>query len=74
MKENYNTDEFESMVNTINNLSEEDAKALLKIIYGFINTAMTGNGGDEMKLEIMNKLPNVFDQIPTIYESSRSSD
>lgn len=52
--------EFEQTLKAINNLNENDAKALLKIIYGFVDTAMTGTGGEEMKLEIMNKLAHTF--------------
>ncbi|WP_255488087.1 hypothetical protein [Ornithinibacillus hominis] len=35
------TNEFEITINAINRLTEEDAKSLLKLTYGFVNTAMT---------------------------------
>ena len=56
--------EFEQTLKAINNLNEDDAKALLKIMYRLIDTAMTGNGGDEVKLEIMKKIAHMFKKIP----------
>lgn len=58
--------EFEHTIQAINQLAEEDAKSLLKIIYGFINTAMTGNGGDEFKIEVVNKISNIYKGIPEL--------
>jgi len=66
MKETSNVNEFDLMLNTINNLSEEDAKSLLKIIYGFVNTAITGEGGNEVKLEVINKISGIYKRIPEL--------
>lgn len=62
------TNEFENTIHAINRLSEEDAKSLLKLTYGFVNTAMTGNGGDKMKLEVVDKLSDIYKQIPELNE------
>ncbi|MFD2212149.1 hypothetical protein [Metabacillus endolithicus] len=66
MKETSSVNEFDLMLNTINNLSEEDAKSLLKIIYGFVNTAITGEGGNEVKLEVINKISGIYKRIPEL--------
>ncbi len=60
------TNEFDNTLNAVNNLSEEDAKSLLKIIYGFVNTALTGDGGDKVKLEVVDKLSNIYKRIPEL--------
>lgn len=52
----------------IEQLDETDAKSMLKIIYGFVETSMTGNGGDEMKIECINRLSNIYKSIPDIKE------
>ncbi|WP_251394624.1 hypothetical protein [Metabacillus litoralis] len=66
MKETSNLNEFDLMLDAINNLTEEDAKSLLKIIYGFVNTATTGEGGNEVKLEVINKLSGIYKRIPEL--------
>lgn len=48
----------------IEHLDENDAKALLKIIYGFVVTAKTGNGGDVMIKECVDSIFNVYESIP----------
>lgn len=60
------TNEFDNTLNAVNNLSEEDAKSLLKIIYGFVNTALTGDGGNKVKLEVVDKLSNIYKRIPEL--------
>ncbi|WP_455663069.1 DUF1835 domain-containing protein [Pradoshia sp.] len=70
MKEKTDRNEFEHTVNAINHLSDKDAKSLLKIIYGFVQTAMTGNGGDQVKLEVINKLSDIYQQIPELDRES----
>ena len=60
--------EFETMINAVNNLTEKDAKSLLKLIYGYINTALTGNGGDKGKLEVVEKISKIYKQIPDLNE------
>ncbi|MGY0694568.1 hypothetical protein ACW2QC_17600 [Virgibacillus sp. FSP13] len=52
----------------IEQLDETDAKAMLKIIYGFVETAVTGNGGDEMIKECVDKVSNFYKSIPDIKE------
>ncbi|WP_010094679.1 hypothetical protein [Ornithinibacillus scapharcae] len=66
MKETTDINEFDNTLNAVNNLTEEDAKSLLKIIYGFVNTAMTGNGGDKVKLEVVNKVSDIYKRIPEL--------
>lgn len=68
MKETTNLNEFDLMLDAINNLTKEDAKSLLKIIYGFVNTAITGEGGNEVKLEVINKLLDIYKHIPELNE------
>lgn len=68
LKETTDTNEFENMIDAVNHLTEDDAKSLLKIIYGFVNTAMTGNGGDTMKLEVVDKLSNIYKRILDLNE------
>lgn len=63
-----NLNVFENTINAINHLTEEDAKSLLKIIYGFVNTAMTGNGGDVVKLEVVENVSEIFHRIPELNE------
>lgn len=58
------TMEFENILNSVDNLNCEDAKSLLKVIYGFVNTAMTGNGGDKVKLEIIDRISEIYKRIP----------
>lgn len=61
--ETNDTSQFESTIEAIHHLSEDDAKSLLKIIYGFINTAMTGNGGDPLKIEVVEKVSDLYQKI-----------
>lgn len=68
MEENTGAIELEKIIETINQLTEEDAKSLLKIIYGFVNTAMTGDGGDNVKLEILQRISDIFKRIPDLNE------
>lgn len=44
----------------IEQLDEHEAKIMLKATYGMIETAMTGNGGDEMVIKIMHRLKVKF--------------
>lgn len=53
----------------IEGLNEYEAKVMLKAIYGFIETALTGDGGDELVREAMNRLYKVYDHIPGSYEN-----
>ena len=66
LKEMTNSNEFENTIDAINNLKEKDAKSLLKIDYGLVNTAMTGTGGDKVKLEVVNKLSDIYKRIPEL--------
>ena len=68
LKETTNTNEFENTIDAVNNLTEEDAKSLLRLIYGFVNTAMTGNGGDKVKLEVVHKVSDIYKRIPDLNE------
>lgn len=63
-----NGDSFENTIHTIDQLSEKEAKALLKIIYGFVNTAITGNGGDPAKIEIIEKVFDIYERIQELTE------
>lgn len=71
MKETLDEHDFANTINTINQLTEEDAKSLLKIIYGFVNTAMTGSGGDEFKIEVVNKISEIYKGIPKLNEDRK---
>ncbi|HHW38014.1 MAG TPA: hypothetical protein GXX18_12345 [Bacillales bacterium] len=44
MKETHDTEEFDNVLNAIENLNEEDAKGFLKIIFGKLNIFEKGNG------------------------------
>ncbi len=68
LKETTDTKAFENTIDAVNQLTEDDAKSLLKIIYGFVNTAMTGNGGNKMKLELLYMISNVYKRIPDLNE------
>lgn len=68
MKETNDTKEFENTIDAVTNLTDEDAKSLLRLIYGFINTAITGNGGDKVKLEIVDKISDIYKRIPELNE------
>lgn len=68
MKETNDTEEFENTINAVNNLTDEDAKSLLRLIYGFLDTAITGNGGDKVKLEIVDKISNIYKRVPELNE------
>ncbi|WP_226671133.1 hypothetical protein [Metabacillus litoralis] len=68
MKETIDTNEFENTIDAVNHLTEDDAKSLLRLIYGFVNTAMTGNGGDTAKLEILDKVSDIYKRIPDLNE------
>jgi len=68
LKENNDTEEFENTINAVNNLTDEDAKTLLRLIYGFIDTATTGSGGDKVKLEIVDKISNIYKRVPELNE------
>jgi hypothetical protein len=48
----------------IEDLNEDEAKAMLKIIYGFIETAKTGNGGAGMIKECVDRIYNCYENIP----------
>ena len=66
LKETTNTNEFDNIIDAVNHLTEDDAKSLLKIIYGFVDTAMTGNGGDKAKIEVVEKISNHYKRIPDL--------
>lgn len=68
LKETTDTKAFENTIDAVNQLTEDDAKSLLKIIYGFVNTAMTGNGGNKMKLELLYMISDVYKRIPDLNE------
>jgi hypothetical protein len=68
LKETTDTNEFENTIDTINHLTEDDAKSLLRIIYRFVDTAMTGNGGDKVKLEVIEKVSDIYKRIPDLNE------
>lgn len=55
----------------IEQLDKNDAQAMLKIIYGFVETAMTGNGGDEMRLDCLNRISNFYKSTPDVKESNK---
>jgi len=73
LKENTDTKEFENTIDAVNHLTEEDAKSLLRLIYGYVNTAMTGNGGDKVKLEILHKISEIYKNIPYLNELRKVS-
>jgi hypothetical protein len=50
----------------IEQLHENEAKALLKIIYGFVVTAKTGKGGEEMLKECLEGIFNCYEKIPDV--------
>ncbi|MCT2536038.1 hypothetical protein NC661_08955 [Aquibacillus koreensis] len=62
------TMEFENTIDAINHLTEDDAKSLLRLVYGFVNTAMTRNGGDKVKLEVVEKVSDIYKRIPDLNE------
>ena len=62
------TKEFEEMINAINHLKEEDAKSLLNVMCGLVVTAMTGDGGNQTKVEVVNKLSDIYRRIPDLNE------
>ncbi|MDX8367971.1 hypothetical protein [Cytobacillus sp. IB215665] len=66
LKKTTDTNEFENTIHAIRNLSEDDAKSLLKVIYGYVNTAMTGNGGDKFKLEVIDEVSDIYKRIPDL--------
>lgn len=68
LKDTTDTNELENTLDAVNHLTEDDAKSLLRLIYGFVNTAMTGNGGDEVKLEVVHKVSDIYKRIPDLNE------
>ena len=68
--ETNDTSQFESTIEAIHHLSEDDAKSLLKIIYGYVNTAVTGNGGEKYKVEVIEKLSDIYNQILELNKQS----
>lgn len=50
----------------IEQLDEYHAKAMLKVIYGFMETAKTGNGGDRMIRECIDKISDFYQRIPEL--------
>ncbi len=54
----------------IEQLDEYHAKVMLKVIYGCIETAKTGSGGDEMTRECVDKIFNFYQRIPEIKNDS----
>ena len=68
LKNTADTKELEDTIETVNNLTAEAAKSLLKLIYGFVNTAMTGNGGDKAKVEAVQQISDLYKRIPNLNE------
>ncbi|SES02439.1 hypothetical protein SAMN04487944_11579 [Gracilibacillus ureilyticus] len=68
LKDTTDTKEFENTINAVNDLTDDDAKSLLRLIYGFVNTAMTGNGGEKVKLEVVQKVSDIYKRIPELNE------
>lgn len=68
LKDSTDTSELEKTIDAVNHLTEDDAKSLLRLIYGFVNTAMKGNGGDTVKLEVVDKISNIYKRIPDLNE------
>ncbi|MEI3604819.1 hypothetical protein SPD48_03870 [Pseudogracilibacillus sp. SE30717A] len=68
MNETTHTNEFKNTIDAVNHLTEDDAKSLLKLIYEFVDTAMTGNGGDKVKLEVVEKVSDIYKRIPYLNE------
>lgn len=66
------TREFDKTLEDINNLTEKDAKSLLKTIYGFINTTTTGEGDYQVKVEVVDKLSSIYNRIPHLIEIRQS--
>lgn len=52
----------------IEKLDENEAKAMLKIIYGFVETAKTGNGGESMIIECVDKIHGFYESLPGVKE------
>ena len=71
LKETTDTKEFEDIIDAINHLKEEDAKFLLKVMCGLVVTAMTGDGGDQTKVEVVNKLSDIYRRIPDLNDMRR---
>ncbi|RLL40127.1 hypothetical protein D8M04_19495 [Oceanobacillus piezotolerans] len=67
-EETTDTNEFENTIGAVNHLTEDEAKSLLRLIYGFVDTAMTGNGGDKAKLEVLHKVSDIYKRIPELNE------
>lgn len=68
LNETTHTNEFKNTIDAVNHLTEDDAKSLLKLIYEFVDTAMTGNGGDKVKLEVVEKVSDIYKRIPYLNE------
>ncbi len=68
LKETTDNKDFENTIDAVNRLTEDDAKSLLRLIYGFVNTAITSNGGDKVKLEVVHKVSNIYKRIPDLNE------
>lgn len=67
------TREFDKTLEDINNnLTEKDAKSLLKTIYGFFNTTTTGEGDYQVKVEVVDKLSSIYNRIPHLIEIRQS--
>jgi len=73
LKEINDTKEFDNTIVAVSNLTDEDAKSLLRLIYGFINTAITGSGGDKVKLEIVDKISDIYKRIPELNEIRKNN-
>lgn len=68
LKETTDNKDFENTIDAVNRLTEDDAKSLLRLIYGFVNTAIMSNGGDQVKLEVVHKVSNIYKRIPDLNE------
>lgn len=55
----------------IEQLDENEAKAMLKIIYGFVATAKTGDGGDAMIRECVDEIANCYQSIPEVKNNKK---
>jgi hypothetical protein len=68
LKETTDTNEFDNTINAVNHLTEDDAKSVLRLIYGFVDIAMMRNGGDKVKLEVVDKVSDIYKRIPDLNE------
>jgi len=56
------SNEFDSTIDAINQLSEEDAKAFLKIIYGHFNNYETGTGASYTSEQLIKEVASIYSE------------